>query len=48
MNSNQVEKLTKQVQQAIDEGAKPVLRGKVDGNVSHRERRMGRRTREAD
>lgn len=33
MNSNQVENFTKQVQQAIDEGAKPVLRGKVDGNV---------------
>lgn len=33
MNSKQVENFTKQLQQAIDEGAKPVLRGKVDGNV---------------
>ena len=33
MNSKQVENFAKQVQQGIDEGAKPVLRGKIDGNL---------------
>jgi vanillin dehydrogenase len=33
MNSKQVEGHAKQVQKGIDEGAKPVLRGKIDGNI---------------
>lgn len=34
MNRRQVENFAKQVQQGIDEGARPVLRGKIDGNVA--------------
>jgi len=34
MNSRQVESFAKQVQQGIDEGARPVLRGKIEGNVA--------------
>jgi acyl-CoA reductase-like NAD-dependent aldehyde dehydrogenase len=33
MNKAQVETLTKQIQRGVEEGARPVLRGKVQGNV---------------
>jgi acyl-CoA reductase-like NAD-dependent aldehyde dehydrogenase len=33
MNKRQVENFSKQVQQGIDEGARPVLRGKIEGNL---------------
>ena len=34
INQRQTEAFAKQVQKGIDEGARPVLRGKVDGNVA--------------
>jgi acyl-CoA reductase-like NAD-dependent aldehyde dehydrogenase len=33
MNGKQVERFAEQVQKGIEQGAKPVLRGKIDGNI---------------